>query len=86
MKREDKKRPVIIPYIRIFSKEVKRTFGGYGIPTYFKLTNTLHQLYVHPKDPVRKDKDVGPVYKIAVRGKKAVRNVKPLRLGKPNVH
>ena len=65
VKREDKKRPVIIPYIRGFSEELKRTFGGYGIPTYFKPTNTLRQLLVHPKDPVGKDKAVGPVYKIS---------------------
>ena len=42
-----------------------RTFGGYSIPTYFKPTNTLHQLLVHPKDPVGKDKVVGLVYKIS---------------------
>ena len=65
VKREDEKRPVIIPYIRGFSEELKRTFGGYGIPTYFKPTNTLRQLLVHPKDPVGKDKVVGPVYKIS---------------------
>ena len=38
-KREDKKRPVIIPYIRGFSEELKTTFGGYGIPTYFNPKN-----------------------------------------------
>ena len=65
VKREDKKRPVIIPYIRGFSKELKRTFGGYRIPTYFKPTNTLRQLLVHRKDLVGKDKVVGPVYKIS---------------------
>ena len=65
VKREDKKRPVIIPYIRGFSEELKKTFGGYSIPTYFKPTNTLRQLLVHPKDPVRKDKVVSPVYKIS---------------------
>ena len=64
-KREDKKRPVIIPYIIRFSEELKRTFGGYGIPMYFKPRNTLRQLLVHPKDPVGKDKVVGPVYKIS---------------------
>ena len=31
VKREDKKRPVNIPYIRGFSEELKRTFWGYGI-------------------------------------------------------
>ena len=56
---------MIIPYIRGFSKELKRAFGGYGIRAYFKPTNTLRQLLVHPKDPVGKDKVVGPVYKIS---------------------
>ena len=51
VKREDKKRPVIIPYIRGFSEELKRTFGGYGIPTYFKPTNTLRQLLAPPERP-----------------------------------
>ena len=65
VKRKDKKRPVIIPYSRGFSEELKRTFREYGIPTYFKPTNTLRQLLVHLKDPVGKDKVVGPVYKIS---------------------
>ena len=65
VKREDKKRPMIIPYIRGFSEELKRTFGGYGIPTYFKPTNTLRHLFVHPKDPVGNDKVGSPVYKIS---------------------
>ena len=46
-------------------KTVKRIFGGFGVPTYFKSSNTLRQLLVHPKDPVGKDKVVGPVYKIS---------------------
>ena len=70
-KGEDKKRPVIIPHIRGFSEELKRTFGGYGMPTYFKPMNTLHQLLVHPKDPVGKDKVVGPVYNISCEECKA---------------
>ena len=62
---ERKKRPVVVPYIREFSEELKRIFGGFGVPTYFKSSNTLRQLLVHPKDPVGKDKVVGPVYKIS---------------------
>ena len=62
---ERKKRPVVVPYIRGFSEELKRIFGGFGVPTYFKSSNTLRQLLVHPKDPVGKDKVVGPVYKIS---------------------
>ena len=43
---------------------MRRAFGKYGIPTYFKPTNTLRQLLVKPKDPVNKENVVGPVYKI----------------------
>ena len=65
-KREKRKKgPVVIPYIRGFSEELKRIFGGFGVPMYFKPSNTLRQLLVHPKDPVGKDKVVGPVYKIS---------------------
>ena len=64
MKREEKKRLMVIPYIRGFSEELKRNFGGYGISTYFRPTNTPCQLLVHPKDPLAKDKVVDPVYKI----------------------
>ena len=65
-KREErKKRPVAITYIRVFSKELKRIVGGFRVPTYFKPSNTLGQLLVHIKDPVGKDKAVGPVYEIS---------------------
>ena len=57
------KGPVVVPYIRGFSEELKRIFGGFGVPTYFKSSNTLGQLLVHPKGPVGKDKVVGPAYK-----------------------
>ena len=56
--------PVVIPYIKGFSEEVRRVFGNYNIPTYFKPANTLRQLLVRPKDPVEKEKVVGPVYRI----------------------
>ena len=39
-------------------------FGKYGIPTYFKPTNTLQQLLVTSKDPISKENVVEPVYKI----------------------
>ena len=45
--------PVIIVYIRGFAEELKRTFGGFGVLTYFKHSNILQQLLVHPKDPCR---------------------------------
>ena len=39
-------------------------FRSFDIPAYFKLTNTLQQLLVWPKDKVEKGKVVGPVYDI----------------------
>ena len=48
--------------MRVFG--VDTAFGKYGIPIYFKPTNTLRQLLVKPKDPVNKENVVGPVYKI----------------------
>ena len=64
MKEKLKKIPVVIPYVKGFSENMKRAFGKCGIPTYFKPTNTLRQLLVKPKDPVSKENVVGPVYKI----------------------
>ena len=63
-KEKKQKIPVVIPYIKNFSEQLRRIFGKYGIPTYFKPTNTLRQLLVKPKDPVSKENVVGPVYKI----------------------
>ena len=40
---ERKKRPVVVPYIRGYSEELKRIFGRFGVPTYFKSSNTLRQ-------------------------------------------
>ena len=63
-KERNKKIPVVIPYIKGFSEQIRQVLGKYGIPTYFKPTNTLRQLLVKPKDPVDKENVVGPVYKI----------------------
>ena len=30
---ERKKRPIVVPYIRGFSEELKRIFGRFGVPT-----------------------------------------------------
>ena len=64
MKEKSKKIPVVIPYVKGFSEQMRRVYGKYGIPTYFKKTNTLRQLLVKPKDPLSKENVVGPVYKI----------------------
>ena len=60
-KARNKKIPVVIPYIKGFSEQIRQVFGKYGIPTYFKLTNSLRQVFVKPKDPVDKENVVGPV-------------------------
>ena len=64
MKEKSKKIPVVIPYVKGFSEQIRRVYGKYGIPTYFKPTNTLRQLLVKPKDPLSKENVVGPVYKV----------------------
>ena len=40
-KERAKKIPVVIPYIKGFLEQIRRGFGRYGTPTYFKPTNTL---------------------------------------------
>ena len=62
--KEKAKKIPVIPYIKGFSEQIRRVFGRYGTPTYFKPTNMLRQLLVKLKDPVSKENVVGPVYKI----------------------
>ena len=45
-------------------EELRRIFRGFNVQTFFKPTNTLRQLLVHPKDPVAKEQVVGPIYEI----------------------
>ena len=49
-KEKAKKIPIVIPYIKGFSEQIRRVLGQYGTPTYFKLTNMLRQLLARPKD------------------------------------
>ena len=60
--RGKKKYPVVLPYVRGISEKLRRVFRSFHIPAYFKLTNTLWQLLVWPKDKIEKGKVVGPVY------------------------
>ena len=63
--KEKKKRfLVVIPYVKGLAEEVRRGLSGYGVPLYFKPTNTLRQMLVRPKQQVQKDKMVAPVYRI----------------------
>ena len=59
-----KKYPVVLPYVRWISEQLRRVFRSLDIPVYLKLTNNLWQLLVQPKDKVEKGKVVGPVYHI----------------------
>ncbi|XP_068724037.1 uncharacterized protein [Montipora capricornis] len=59
-----KKYPVVMPYIRGFSEELRRILKGYNIPAYFKPSNTLRQLLVRPKDKMNKLQVTGTVYHI----------------------
>ncbi len=52
-----RKFPVVIPYI----------FKRYEVHFYFKPTNTLRQLLVRPKDKLKKERVVGPVYQISCK-------------------
>ena len=60
-----KKHPVVIPYIKGVSEKLRAAFNQFGVPAYFKPANTLRQLLVRPKDPVEKERVVGPVYHIS---------------------
>ena len=64
VKETSKKVSVVIPYVKGFSEQMRRVYGKYGIPTYFKPTNTLRQLLVKLKGHLRKENVLGPVYKI----------------------
>ena len=44
-KERNKKIPLVILYIKGFSEQIRWVLGNYSIPTYFKSTNTLRQLF-----------------------------------------
>ena len=60
-----KKYPVVIPYIKGVSEQLRRVYKQYNVPAFFKPSNTLRQLLVRPKDKLGKEKVVGPVYEIS---------------------
>ena len=59
-----KKYPVVLPYVRGISEQLRRVFRSFNIPAYFKPTKTLQQVLVWPKDNVETGKVVGPVYHV----------------------
>ena len=64
VKGKTKKFPVVIPYVKSVSKHPRGVFNQYGVPLFFKPSNTLRQLLVRAKDKIQKEKMVGPVYHI----------------------
>ena len=56
--------PVKMPYIHGLSEQVRRLYKNYNIPAYYKPFNTLRQQLIRPKDPVPKERVVGPIYHV----------------------
>jgi hypothetical protein len=59
-----KRPPVVIPYIQGVSEHMRRVMHQYSVQVFFKPVNTLRQLLVRPKDPLEKERVIGPVYQI----------------------
>ena len=74
--KERKKFPVVIPYVKGLSEQLRRVYGGFGVPTYFKPTN--RQLLVRPNDPVEKRKLSGRCTRYPVK------SVRPRTWGRRN--
>ena len=60
-----KRYPVVIPYLKRVSKQVRKVMEGYGLKVYFKPTNMLRQILVQPNDKVIKERVVCLVYHIS---------------------
>lgn len=61
MKGKTKKFPVVIPYVKSVSNNLRGVFSQYRVPLFFKPSNTLRQLLVRAKDKIQKEKMVVPV-------------------------
>ena len=61
MKGKTKKFPVVIPYVKSMSNNLRGVFSQYRVPLFFKPSNTLRQLLVRAKDKIQKEKMVVPV-------------------------
>ena len=53
---------VVIPYTQGIAESVKNICGKYGIQAYFKVTTTIKQLLMTPKEPDHKDKKSRVIY------------------------
>ena len=57
-------RRITIPYVEGLSEEIRRKMKEFEIPVSSKPYRTLGQHLGHPKDPVQKEEQIGPIYKI----------------------
>ena len=57
--------PVVTPYVKGVSEQVRREMKGYILKVYFKPTNTLRQILVWSKDKVIKERVVCQVNHIS---------------------
>ena len=57
-----------VPYIQGTSEPVKRILEYFGIKVALKPHQTIGNLFLKPKDPVRKAQIRAPTYKIPCRG------------------
>ena len=44
-----KKYPVVLPYVKWISGQLRRVFRSFDIPAYFKLTNTVGNYWYGPR-------------------------------------
>ena len=61
---QNKKPPIVIPYVKGVSEQLRRVYRQYDLQTCFKPCNTIRQQLVRPKDTVSKEKVCAPVYHI----------------------
>ena len=61
---EQKGKGVSLPYVSGVAEKLKRVYGQYNIPVYFKPGNTLRQKLVHPKDKTPHHKQSNVIYAI----------------------
>ena len=55
------KSPVVLPYIKGVSEQIRRVFKQYDVLAYFKPMNNLLELLVRPKAKIMKEEVIGAV-------------------------
>ena len=71
-KEKEKKKTVVIPYIKGISEATSRIFNKYNIQTAMKPQSTIKDVLVHPKDRIEQMKTSGVVYSVPCKDCDAV--------------